>query len=146
MRASVALLTALLPTTFAAECAPLHFVYARATTEPPAGLQPAEFTAPDGAAKFEAAAAKIWSLGYGAAGASLYKNISALLPGTTGWPVHYPAGMGGADLGNKDMLDQLSKQSTACPKQMFVLGGHSQGQHFHVAAVRHMANNFKVAW
>ncbi|KAE9971319.1 hypothetical protein EG328_005737 [Venturia inaequalis] len=127
MRSFIPLLTALLPATLAAECAPLHFVYARATTEPPAGLQPADFTAPGGAAKFEAAAAKIWSQGYGAAGASLYKNITKLLPGTTGWPVHYPAGMGGADLGNKDMLDQLSKQSTACPKQKFVLGGHSQG-------------------
>lgn len=128
MRFSVALLMTLLPATFAAECAPLHYIYARATTEPPAGLQPADFTAPDGASKFEAAAAKTWSQGYGAAGASLYKNITKLLPGATGWPVHYPAGMGGADLGNKDMLDQITKQSKACPNQKFILGGHSQGE------------------
>ncbi|QDS73463.1 hypothetical protein FKW77_008947 [Venturia effusa] len=127
MRTSFVYLASILPATFAAECAPLHFVYARATTEPPAGLQPADFTAPDGVAKFDAAAKKTWSLGYGAAGASLYKNITKLLPGTTGWPVHYPAGMGGADLGNKDMLDQLQKQSAACPNQKFALGGHSQG-------------------
>jgi hypothetical protein len=32
-----------------------------------------------------------------------------------------------APIGVQDMLDQLTKQSKACPKLKFALGGHSQG-------------------
>lgn len=127
MRSTLALLAAFVPAAMAAECAPLHFVYARATTEPPKGLTSADLTGPDGVAKFDKAASGIWSLGYGAAGASLFSNITKLLPGTTGWPVHYPASGEGSKLGVQDMFDQVSKQSKACPKQLFALGGHSQG-------------------
>jgi alpha-beta hydrolase superfamily lysophospholipase len=35
--------------------------------------------------------------------------------------------MEGKALGDKDMLDQLIKQSKECPDQEFAIGGHSQG-------------------
>lgn len=70
-------------------CSPLHFIYgellgfhepetshlthhvARATTEP-------------------AETANIWSKGYGAAGTSIFTNVTKLIPETTGYSVHYP--------------------------------------------------------
>jgi surfactin synthase thioesterase subunit len=79
-------------------------------------------------AKFDQLAGAVWSKGYGAAGASLFNNITKLIPGSTGYPVHYPASSGNSmPVGVQDMLAQLSKQSKACPSQKFVLGGHSQG-------------------
>jgi predicted esterase len=127
MRYSLALLAAFVPVILAEECAPLHFIYARATTEPP---QPrgGKWSDEGMMAKFDEMAAGDWSKGYGAAGASLFNNVTKLLPGTTGYPVHYPASFGeSAPLGVKDMLAQLTKQSKACPNQKFALGGHSQG-------------------
>jgi surfactin synthase thioesterase subunit len=79
-------------------------------------------------AKFDQLAKGFWSKGYGAAGASLFNNITKLIPGSTGYPVHYPASSGNSmPVGVTDMLAELSKQSTACPNQKFALGGHSQG-------------------
>jgi hypothetical protein len=136
MRSTLALLVAFLPATLAAECSPLHFVYARATTEPPRGITAADLKGPDGVAKFDKEAAKWWSSSYGAAGASLYSNITKLLPGTTGWGVRYPASFsGGSDLGVQDMINQLTKQSKACPEQKFAVGGHSQGGFVTVGAI-----------
>jgi hypothetical protein len=97
---------------------------ARATTEPPQ----TDWKDEGAIAKFDQLAATTWSKGYGAAGASLFTNITKLIPGSTGYPVHYPASSGNSmPVGIKDMLAELSKQSTACPKQKFVIGGHSQG-------------------
>ncbi|KAF2435090.1 alpha/beta-hydrolase [Tothia fuscella] len=127
MRGSVAALAAMAVTTVVAQekaCSPLHFIFARATTELPPNVENATPQA------FEAAANKFWSKGYGAGGFSMFQNISAVIPGTTGYPVHYPASWSGCtseDKGVKDMLAELSKQSAACPKQKFILGGHSQG-------------------
>jgi hypothetical protein len=59
-------------------------ILARATTEPPQGVDEAT------GSEWEAKAAKIWSKGWGAAGYSLFTNLTSLLPGTTGYPVHYP--------------------------------------------------------
>jgi hypothetical protein len=65
-------------------CSPLLLVYARATTEPPTGVDNAS---PE---QFEAAASRGWSKGYGAAGYSLFSNMTKLIPAATGYPVHYP--------------------------------------------------------
>ncbi|QDS68046.1 hypothetical protein FKW77_009712 [Venturia effusa] len=94
-------------------CSPLHFIYARATTEP-------------------AETAKIWSKGYGAAGTSIFSNVTKLIPEATGYPVHYPASFGASpctseDPGVADMLKQIETKAKACPDQKYVLGGHSQG-------------------
>ncbi|TLD14777.1 hypothetical protein E2P81_ATG09767 [Venturia nashicola] len=94
-------------------CSPLHFIYARATTEP-------------------AETAKIWSKGFGAAGTSIFSNVTKLIPEATGYPVHYPASFGAnpctsEDPGVADMLKQLETKAKACPSQKYVLGGHSQG-------------------
>lgn len=105
-------------------CSPLHFIYARATTEPPMGQ---DNSTP---AQFETAAARSWSKGYGAAGKSMFGNITALIPEATGWPVHYPASWSGCaseDKGVTDIVREITSQAAACPKQKFVLGGHSQG-------------------
>jgi hypothetical protein len=97
---------------------------ARATTEPPQ----TDWKEDGAMTKFDQLAGGVWSKGYGAAGASLLTNITKLIPGSTGYPVHYPASGGNSmPVGIKDMLAELSKQSTACPKQKFVIGGHSQG-------------------
>jgi len=107
-----------------AACPPLHFVYARATSEPPTGVDSAS------AAQWETAANKVWSKGYGAAGYSMFTNVTSLIPAATGWPVHYPASFSGCaseNAGVADMLDQLQKVSTRCPDTLFALGGHSQG-------------------
>ncbi|KAF2405390.1 alpha/beta-hydrolase [Trichodelitschia bisporula] len=113
-------------------CAPLHVVYARATTEPPQAIGNGS------AAAFEAAAAAVWSRGYGAAGFSFLGNLTSLVPGTTGYPVHYPANFqlnASAPRGVADMIAHLEAQAKACPKQLFALGGHSQGAGVTVAAV-----------
>ncbi|KAF1809511.1 alpha/beta-hydrolase [Eremomyces bilateralis CBS 781.70] len=105
-------------------CSPLHFVWARATTEPPTGVDNAN------AAQFEAAAARYWSKGYGAAGYSIYTNVTSLIPDATGYPVHYPASFSGCSSENKgiaDLVSQLTTQAERCPEQKFALGGHSQG-------------------
>jgi hypothetical protein len=65
-------------------CSPLLLVYARATTEPPANVDNAS---PE---QFDAAANRGWSKGYGAAGYSLFSNMTKLIPAATGYPVHYP--------------------------------------------------------
>jgi pimeloyl-ACP methyl ester carboxylesterase len=105
---------------------------ARATTEPPQTKWDEE----GAMAKFDQLAGGVWSKGYGAAGASLFNNITKLIPGSTGYPVHYPASSGNSmPVGVTDILAQLSKQSTACPNQKFVLGGHSQGGMVTVSAI-----------
>jgi hypothetical protein len=114
--ASIAL--AALPLVAAQNCSPLHLIYgmnsrhqsvngieiltteARATTEPPSGVDNAN------AKGFETAAARTWSKGYGAAGYSLFTNITALIPAATGWPVHYP-------VSNSDMILRLLTFATA---------------------------------
>jgi hypothetical protein len=40
--------------------------------------------------KWEAAASKTDSKGYGAAGYALWQNLTTLIPGITGHPVRYP--------------------------------------------------------
>ncbi|KAF2670909.1 alpha/beta-hydrolase [Microthyrium microscopicum] len=104
----------------AAGCSPLHLVYARATTEPPASYS-------EGA--FDTAAARTWSKGYGAAGMSLLTNVTALIPGATGYPVHYPASFVGdsSSQGVANMVKELTEKSKACPSMKFAIGGHSQG-------------------
>jgi hypothetical protein len=97
---------------------------ARATTEPPGGVENANLE------QFDAAAARVWSKGYGAAGKSIFSNITALIPEATGWPVHYPAGWGGCsseDKGIVDYIREISSKAKACPNMKFVMGGHSQG-------------------
>ena len=59
-------------------------IQARATTEPPQGVD--EATGLEWVAK----ATKVWVKGWGAAGYSLFTNLTSILPGTTGYPVHYP--------------------------------------------------------
>jgi hypothetical protein len=108
----------------AQKCSPLHFIYARATTEPPMGQDQASIQ------QFDAAANRVWSKGYGAAGKSMFGNITAIIPEATGWPVHYPASWTGCtseDKGVADIVNQITTQAKACPQQKFVLGGHSQG-------------------
>jgi hypothetical protein len=75
-----------------ANCSPLHFVYAHATTEPPQGIKEATT-----AEEFQEAAAKVCSRGYGAAGANLRSNLTSLkasthIEGITAFPVPYPVG------------------------------------------------------
>jgi hypothetical protein len=88
MRYSIAVLLSAAASTVVAStalpCSPLLLVYARATTEPPSGVENAD------AAGFDAAASRGWSKGYGAAGYSLYSNMTKLIPASTGYPVHYP--------------------------------------------------------
>jgi len=74
----------------AEECSPLHFIYARATTEVPTGIKEAST-----AAQWQEAAGKWWSKGYGAAGGALWLNltdakVSTKIDGITGYPVPYP--------------------------------------------------------
>jgi pimeloyl-ACP methyl ester carboxylesterase len=81
-------------------------------------------------AQFEAAAAKYWSKGFGAAGKSMIGNITQLIPDATSYPVHYPASWSGCsseDKGVADIVREITAQAKACPQQKFVLGGHSQG-------------------
>jgi hypothetical protein len=90
MRSSIALAFAATAATVAAQdkpvqdpgCAPLYYVYARATTEPPGNVENAS---PE---QFDAAASRGWSKGFGAAGFSILGNITSLIPGTVGYPVH----------------------------------------------------------
>lgn len=106
-------------------CGPLELIYARATTEPPGAI-----SATASIEAFDTAAAKVWSKGFGAAGASLFSNVTALIPGATGWPVHYPADWKGCvseDKGISDLLARIAGRSKECPATKFVLGGHSQG-------------------
>ncbi|KAF2664313.1 hypothetical protein BT63DRAFT_444063 [Microthyrium microscopicum] len=117
----------------AQKCSPLELIYARATTE-----APKDITATATPEQFDVAAAQFWSKGYGAAGYSLFTNITALIPSATGYPVHYPANWDSATsapTGVKDMLARLESQAKACPQQKFVLGGHSQGSGVTVAAI-----------
>ena len=74
-----------------------------------------------------AASAGGWSKGFGAAGMSLFSNITALIPGSTGYPVNYPAGMGTEDKGAADIVRHITERAKACPEQKYSLGGHSQG-------------------
>ncbi|KAK2804590.1 condensin complex subunit Cut3 [Onygenales sp. PD_10] len=114
---------AALPAAQAQDCSPLHYIFARATTEPPTNVENAS---PE---EFEEAADKFWSKGYGAAGHSIFTNITALVPDVTGYPVHYPASFGTSSprAGQKDLLDHITAMSQQCPDQKYVLGGHSQG-------------------
>ncbi|KAF2400701.1 alpha/beta-hydrolase [Trichodelitschia bisporula] len=129
MRYSFAVIAAAAPVVLAqGGCSPLELIYARATTEPPQVS----------GAGFEAAAARIWSKGYGAAGYSLYTNVTKLIPGSTGYPVNYPASMdlnNGGCVGAKDLVRRLEERSKACPNQVYALGGHSQGGAVVTAAV-----------
>jgi len=84
MRATAILLAAA-PAVLAQNCPKLEVVYARATTEPPMGIA-ADATEE----QFTAAANRGWSKGYGAAGMSFVSNVTALIPGSVGYPVPYP--------------------------------------------------------
>ena len=96
------LVAALTPAIWAQQCPKLEIAYgklpailqentkpneleARATTEPPTGI-----TAESTEQQFTAAANRGWSKGYGAAGASLVANVTAMIPGSVGYPVPYP--------------------------------------------------------
>jgi len=135
MRSIIAVFAAIAPVALAqgeAACSGLHLVYARATTEPPANYA---------AGQFDTAAAKVWSKGYGAAGMSLFNNLTFLVPGATGYPVHYPAAMGTQDQGSADMIKHLEERSKACPQQKYALGGHSQGGFAVTGAVPKMSKD-----
>jgi len=72
------------------------------------------------------------------AGYSLSTNLTSLVPGATGWPVHYPASMGSLsnpNIGATEMIKQLMEKSRACPSQKYALGGHSQGGFVTVATI-----------
>lgn len=107
--------------------------------------------------KWEAAASKTDSKGYGAAGYALWQNLTTLIPGITGHPVRYPVYTGHKcdQLGSKyakikqanfgncnsenpgiiDIIEELTVMSKKCPEQRYVLGGHSQGGLIHVRAI-----------
>jgi hypothetical protein len=91
MKSSLALaLSSIAATTLAQGCSPLHYIYARATTELPTGIKESTTQA-----EFTSAAAKWWSLGYGAAGGALWLNLTSpksntRIEGITGYPVPYP--------------------------------------------------------
>ncbi|KAF1810321.1 alpha/beta-hydrolase, partial [Eremomyces bilateralis CBS 781.70] len=117
MQFSLAVLAALVPAIWA-QCPSVEFIYARATTEPPQNY----------GNDFDGAAAQTWSRGYGAAGYSLFTNITALIPDAAGHPVHYPASMGDSmPIGVQDYLSHLGETAQRCPDTKFALGGHSQG-------------------
>lgn len=106
---------------------------ARATTEPPTGISA---TATE--EQFRTAANRIWSKGYGAAGASFVANVTALIPGSVGYPVPYPADFSlgtSAPKGVENMIKRLESQAKNCPDIKFVLGGHSQGGGVTVSAI-----------
>ena len=142
MFSPVTLVLALGATSVSAQagCSPLHFVYARATTELPTGTT--ESTTLE---QFTAKAAKYWSKGYGAAGASLFFNLSRpaspqYIAGITGFPVNYPASTGNsASIGIKNMVNEIKTKSKACQSQRYVLGGHSQGGMVTVGAIAKLA-------
>jgi hypothetical protein len=142
MLSPVTLVLALGATSVSAQsgCSPLHFVYARATTELPTGTTEATTLE-----QFTAKAAKYWSKGYGAAGASLYFNLSRpaspqYIAGITGFPVNYPASMGNsAQIGIQNMVNEIKTKSKACQSQKYVLGGHSQGGMVTVGAIAKLA-------
>ena len=79
---------------------------ARATSEPPTSYVPG---------LFDLAASRVWSKGYGAAGYSLLTNVTVLVPGATGYPVHYPASfsLGSQREGIDDMTRYLTQQAAA---------------------------------
>jgi len=90
MKSSAVILFSSVAASAAQGCSPLHYIYARATTELPTGIK--ESTTP---AEFTTAAAKWWSLGYGAAGGALWLNLTSpqsnhRIEGITGYPVPYP--------------------------------------------------------
>jgi len=93
MRASLALAFGLTASTVTADgCSPLHYIYARATTEVPTGIKESTTEA-----QFVEAANKWWSLGYGAAGGGLWLNLTKAesntkIEGITGYAVPYPVG------------------------------------------------------
>jgi hypothetical protein len=84
MKFSIFALAASFTVALAQECPTLQIVYARATTEPPQAVANAK------GAEFEAKANRVWSRGFGAAGYSLVSNVTALLPGSSGYAVQYP--------------------------------------------------------
>lgn len=84
MKLSIFALAAASTVALAQECPTLEIVYARATTEPPQGVTNAK------GSEFEAKANRVWSKGFGAAGYSLVTNVTALLPGSSGYAVQYP--------------------------------------------------------
>jgi hypothetical protein len=136
-------------------CSPLHLVYgmlfkvfvnclihtyikplARATTELPQSY----------GSNFDGAAARYWSKGYGAAGYSLYSNVTSLIQGATGYPVHYPAAFSGNSQGDgvSDMVKQLTEKARECPQQKFAIGGHSQGGFVTTSAIAKLPQDILV--
>lgn len=91
---------------------------ARATTEPPTSYLPG---------LFDTATGQTWSKGYGAAGYSLFTNVTTLIPSATGYPVHYPASFSLTSQGDgfADMTRYLTQQASACPNKKFALRGNS---------------------
>jgi hypothetical protein len=91
-----------------------------------------------------ATSAGTWSKGYGAAGFSLFKNLTdskspSYIQGSDGYAVQYPAAMGTENQGAADMIKHLEQVSKACPQQKYALGGHSQGGFAVVNAVPKMS-------
>jgi hypothetical protein len=70
---------------------------------------------------------------------SLYNNLTVYVPGTTGYPVHYPAAMGSQGQGTTDLLKHMTQKMKECPQQRYALGGHSQGGFAVVDAVPKMS-------
>ncbi|MFE9789481.1 cutinase family protein [Nocardia salmonicida] len=92
-------------------CADVHVISARGTNEP----------------------GGMWSkfhLGT-VVGNPVYAAINDALPGTVdAYRVEYPASLDqptSVQKGNRDMVDHVVKQASACPDQRFVLVGYSQG-------------------
>jgi surfactin synthase thioesterase subunit len=92
---------------------------------------------------FDLAAGRTWSKGYGAAGYSLYSNVTALIPSASGYPVHYPASFSltSQSEGISDMTTYLTRQASACPQKKFALGGHSQGGFVTVETINALSAN-----
>ncbi|KAF2436099.1 alpha/beta-hydrolase [Tothia fuscella] len=62
-------------------------------------------------------------------GDPLVRAVSALIPGTRGYAVQYPADATATSVstGSNDTVARLAAQDLACPQQKFALVGYSQG-------------------
>jgi hypothetical protein len=77
-------------------------------------------TAPQNAgtgAQFDAAANKVWSKGYGAAGYSLFTNLTSLIPKMAGYPVHYPVNSATQSLAALPLIENELRQGSRAARQ-----------------------------